>query len=129
MDHDLIPEEVSMIGMRSFGVVPGMVLALLIVLGAAGAAWLAYNACVDNDLAQSAAGEEPVRPPGYGYGFHPFGPGFGLLGCLVFQLLFFLFFLGYAHGVLALAKARKENPRAEPRTNHCARPGVAVELV
>lgn len=81
-----------MIGMRSFGVVPGMVLALLIVLGAAGAAWLAYNACVDNDLAQSAAGEEPVRPPGYGYGFHPFGPGFGLLGCLVFPLLFFLFF-------------------------------------
>ena len=90
-----------MIGMRRFGVVPGIVLVVLIVLGAAGAAWLAYNAGVENGLAQSAAGEAPVGPPGYGYGFHPFGygygfrpfvPGFGLLGCLVIPLLFFLFF-------------------------------------
>ena len=81
-----------MIGMRRFGVVPGIVLVVLIVVGVAAAAWLAYNAGVENGLARSAAGEVPVGPPGYGYGFHPFGFGFGWLGCLVFPLLFFLFF-------------------------------------
>lgn len=81
-----------MFGMRRFGVVPGIVLVVLLVLGAAGIAWLAYNAGIENGLARSAAGELPVGPPGFGYGFRPFGPGFGWLGCLVFPLLFFLFF-------------------------------------
>jgi hypothetical protein len=81
-----------MIGMRRFGVVPGIVLVVLLVLAATGAAWLAYNAGVENGLARSAAGEEPAGPPGYWYGMRPFGPGFGLLGCLGFPLLFFLFF-------------------------------------
>ncbi len=80
-----------MIGMRRFGVVPGIVLVVLIVLGAAGIGWLAYNAGVENGLAQSAAGEAPIGPPGYWYGLRPFVPGFGLLGCLVPIFLFFLF--------------------------------------
>jgi hypothetical protein len=73
-------------------VVPGIVLVVLLVLAATGVAWLAYNAGVENGLARSAAGEAPAGPPGYWYGMRPFGPGFGLLGCLVFPLLFFLFF-------------------------------------
>ncbi len=81
-----------MIGMRRFGVVPGIVMVVLLVLAAGGAAWLAYNAGVENGLARSAEGEAPVGPPGYGYGFRPYGFGFGWLGCLVFPLLFFLFF-------------------------------------
>ena len=81
-----------MIGMRRFGVVPGIVMVVLLVLAAGGAAWLAYNAGLENGLARSAAGEVPVGPPGYGYGFRPFGLGFGWLGCLVFPFLFFLFF-------------------------------------
>ena len=80
-----------MIGMRRFGVVPGIVLVVFIVLGAAGIGWLAYNAGVENGLAQSAAGEAPVGPPGYWYGMRPFGHGFGLLGCLIPLFLFFLF--------------------------------------
>ena len=81
-----------MIGTRRFGFLPGIVLVVLIVLGAAGVAWLAYNAGVENGLAQSAAGGALVGPHGFWYGLRPFGPGFGLLGCLVFPLLFFLFF-------------------------------------
>ena len=81
-----------MIGMRRFGVVPGIVLVVFIVLGAAGIGWLAYNAGVENGLAQSAAGEPPIGHPGVWYGLRPFGPGFGLLGCLVPLFLFFLFF-------------------------------------
>jgi len=81
-----------MIGMRRFGVVPGIVLVVFIVLGAAGIGWLAYNAGVERGLAQSAAGEAPLGPPGHWYGLRPFGPGFGLVGCLVFPLLFFLLF-------------------------------------
>jgi hypothetical protein len=92
MAHDLTLEEVPMIGMRRFGVVPGIVLVVFIVLGAAGIGWLAYNAGVENGLAQSAAGEPPIGHPGYWYGLRPFGPGFGLLGCLVPLFLFFLFF-------------------------------------
>jgi len=81
-----------MIGMRRFGVVPGIMLVVLLVLGAAGVAWLAYNAGMENGLARSAAGAAPPVAPGYWYGFRPFGPGFGWLGCLVFPFLLFLFF-------------------------------------
>jgi hypothetical protein len=81
-----------MIGMRRFGLGWGIGVLVLLVLSAAAVGWLAYNAGVQSGLAQSAAGEGPVGPPGYWYGYRPFGFGFGWLGCLVIPFLIFLFF-------------------------------------
>jgi hypothetical protein len=72
----------------------GLVLVLALIGGAAALGYVAYNA----GLAQGTSNAAQVAPasgapmPYYGYGFypyHPFGSGFGLLGCLA--PIFFLF--------------------------------------
>jgi len=84
-----------MFGRGPFGVIAGIVLVLAI---AAGAAYLAYGAGLANGAAQALPeGAKPqpgaVAPYLYRpYGFHPFGFGFGLFGCLVPLLFFFLIF-------------------------------------
>lgn len=82
-----------MFGRGPFGVVVGIVLVLAI---AAGAAYLAYGAGLTSGMAQAGGGSEGGQPglaaPYFyaPYRFHPFGYGFGLVGCLVPLLVFFL---------------------------------------
>lgn len=82
---------------RRFGWGFSLIGLLVIVAAAAGIGYLAYNAGVNQGVAQAAdlpAGElPPAHFTPYGH-YRPFGFGFGLLGCLVPLLLFFLFFGG-----------------------------------
>lgn len=81
-----------------------VVLVLLLIAGAIGVGAYAYNVGVAQGLAESGKLVAPapgvVPYPYYGpYFFHgPFGFGYGLLGCLVPLLFFFLFF-GLLRGI------------------------------
>lgn len=87
----------------------GIVLTLLLVGLVAGAAFTAYNAGVAQGMVATGklvvpSGDGSVAPaapfyPPYGffrpYGFHPFGGGFGFLGCLVPLFFIFLIFAAF----------------------------------
>ncbi|MBI4673037.1 MAG: hypothetical protein HY741_15390 [Chloroflexi bacterium] len=85
-------------------IVFGIVAALLLVGLVVGVGWAAYNAGVMQGIMMSGAtppnGTFPPPAPFYApYGmFHPFGFGFGILGCLALFFFLFLFF-----GLLRLA--------------------------
>jgi hypothetical protein len=88
----------------------GFLLVVALLAGVAGLGWYAYNAGVVQGLAQAGAAAAPsagapIPAPFYAYGpslWHPFGLGFGMLGCLfpllilalVFPLMRFLFWRG-----------------------------------
>lgn len=76
-------------------------IALLIMVGlVVGVGAYAYQVGMQQGVAQvaaGAAGDGAVATPRfapmyYGYGFHPFGWGFGFLGCLAPLFFIFLFF-------------------------------------
>src|ERR1700694_759036 len=81
-------------------VVLGIVVVLLLVVGAVAVGGYAYNVGVAQGLANSGKLVAPqgdgvgVAPFYYGapYFYHPFGFGFGFLGCLFPLLGFFLIF-------------------------------------
>jgi hypothetical protein len=79
-------------------IVFGVLIALLLIAGAVGIGVYAYNFGVAQGMADSGKLVAPmtgVPPNPYLYrpfGFHPFGFGFGLLGCLFPLLFFFLLF-------------------------------------
>ena len=85
-------------------VVVGILLAIVLIVGAVVLGSYAYSIGVSQGLATSgklpATGVAPVPYPYYGPFFlHPFGWGFGLLGCL-FPLLFFLLFFSLIRFVI-----------------------------
>jgi len=100
-----------MFGKIGFRIALGVLLTIALVGGAVALGWSAYN----TGLAQGAmqAGSQVAPPAGnpvpfYAYGpyrFHPFGFGFGFLGCLgpllfvflVFGLFRLLFWGGMGH--------------------------------
>ena len=75
-------------------VVFGILLAIVLIVGAVALGYSAYSMGVSQGLAESGklptTGVAPVPYPFYGAFFYrPFGFGFGILGCL-FPLFFFL---------------------------------------
>jgi hypothetical protein len=76
----------------------GILLVLVLLAGLVGIGVYAYNVGVTQGLAQSGKLVAPVTGvapyPFYGrpFFFHPFGFGFGFLGCLFPLLFFFLVF-------------------------------------
>jgi hypothetical protein len=78
-------------------VVLGVLVAIVLIVGLAGVGVYAYNIGVAQGMIDSGKAPVPVAPAPYAYpfygpfSFHPFGWGFGFLGCL-FPLLFFLLF-------------------------------------
>ena len=93
-----------------------VLLAVLLIAGAVGVGVYAYNAGVAQGLAQgdtaTAPGTGGVPYPAYGVPFfyRPFGFGFGLLGCIVPLLFFFLFF-GQLRGILWRGRGGWGGPR------------------
>jgi hypothetical protein len=86
--------------MHRGGFVRGLLVAILLLALVGGAAYYAYGAGVAQGLLDSgklAAPAAPMAPYPY-YGLHPFGFGFGVLGC-IFPLLFFLLFFGLLRGI------------------------------
>jgi len=78
-----------------FRIITGLILLVVLVGGAAGLGYLAYNAGVNQGLAQSrlAAPATGAAPVPYAWPYAPFGfwgPGFGVLNCL-----FALFVIGF----------------------------------
>jgi hypothetical protein len=79
-------------------IVIGVLIALVLIIGAVGIGMYAYNWGVAQGLADSGKLVPPVAstaPHPYFYrpwGLHPFGFGFGFLGCLFPLLFFFLLF-------------------------------------
>ncbi len=82
----------------------GVLLAVVLIVGAVGVSVYAYNAGVAQGMVDSgksvapAAGVAPYPYYGGPFFFHPFGWGFGFLGCL-FPLLFFFLFFGLLRGI------------------------------
>lgn len=79
----------------------GVLLAIVLIVGAVGVGVYAYNAGVAQGMVDSGKVTAPVpyAYPFYGpFFFHPFGWGFGFLGCL-FPLLFFFLFFGLLRGI------------------------------
>lgn len=75
----------------------GILIAVVLIAGLVGIGVYAYNVGVTQGLAQSGKLVAPVTGvapyPFYGGPFyHPFGVGFGFLGCLFPLLFFFLIF-------------------------------------
>ena len=90
--------------MRDSGWLRLLFVLALVALVAVGVGIPAYNAGVAQGLAESGKiVAPPVAGAPYVYGWHgyygPFGFGFGLLGCLVPLLFFFLFF-GLVRGIV-----------------------------
>jgi hypothetical protein len=77
-----------------------VLIVVALIAGGAALGWTTYNAGLARGASQVAGsaavpqGGPPFVPfYGYGpYGFHPFGLGFGFLGCLVPLFFFFLIF-------------------------------------
>ena len=82
----------------------GVLLAVVLIVGAVGVGVYAYNAGVAQGMIESgkvvapATGLAPYAYYGGPFFFHPFGWGFGFLGCL-FPLLFFFLFFGLLRGI------------------------------
>jgi hypothetical protein len=91
--------------MQRGGLVRGLLVAILLIVAIGGAAYYAYCAGMAQGLMDSgklvapATGAAPIAPLRY-YGrfIHPFGFGFGALGC-VFPVLFLFLFMGLLRGV------------------------------
>lgn len=82
----------------------GVLLAIVLIIGAVGISIYAYNVGVVQGMAENGKVIAPpagVAPyPYYGpFFFQPFGWGFGFLGCL-FPLLFFLLFFSLIRGII-----------------------------
>ncbi len=95
-----------------FRVISSIIAVLLVVALVAGVGAFAYQAGMQQGVAQNApAGDGAVVAPRfapyyYSYGFHPFGFGFGVFGCLI--PLFFLFLL---FGIFRLIRFAIWGPR------------------
>ncbi|MDE3091146.1 MAG: hypothetical protein KGJ80_17360 [Chloroflexota bacterium] len=82
----------------------GVLLAVVLIVGAVGVGVYAYNAGVAQGMIESgkvvapATGVAPYPYYGGPFSFHPFGWGFGFLGCL-FPLLFFFLFFGLMRAI------------------------------
>jgi hypothetical protein len=89
----------------------GVVLALVLVGGAAALGVGIYNAGIAAGLAQAAANEgtTPVVVPAYGYGWGWGGPGFGFGGVL-FGILGFLLLLLLIAGLFRAVTFRGRGP-------------------
>src|SRR5262245_44966842 len=81
-------------------IVLAVLLVLVLIAGAAAVGYYAYQAGVAQGLVQSGKVVAPDAPSGYVYPYwggpffyhHPFGFGFGFLGCLIPFLFFILIF-------------------------------------
>jgi len=85
-------------------IVLAVLLAIVLIVGAAGLGVYAYNVGLAQGMADTGRPAAPatgVAPyPYYGaFFFHPFGWGFGFLGCL-FPLLFFFLIFGLLRAVI-----------------------------
>lgn len=85
-------------GRGRFGLIRGVVLLVVLALGAVAIGYLGYNAGVAEGIGQVAAGEAlpdaagEISPHFHGHGIRGFGSGSFLLWCLAVPFLFFLFF-------------------------------------
>ncbi len=82
----------------------GLLLAIVLIVGAVGIGVYAYNAGVaqgmagGGNLVAPATGTAPYPYFGGPFFYRPFGWGFGFLGCL-FPLLFFFLIFGLLRGI------------------------------
>lgn len=85
-------------GRGRFRLMRGVVLLVVLALGAVAVGYLGYNAGLAEGISQVAAGEGLTREAGeisrhfHGHGFRSFGPASFLLWCLGVPFLFFLTF-------------------------------------
>jgi hypothetical protein len=80
----------------------GLLLAIVLIVGAVGIGAYAYSVGVAQGMADTGRATAPtagVAPYYGGFFFHPFGWGFGFLGCL-FPLLFFFLIFGLVRGLV-----------------------------
>ena len=87
--------------MERGGFIRGLLVAILLLAIVGGAAYFGYNAGIMQGLVEGRSGVTPpvqIAPYPY-YGMHPFGFGFGALGC-IFPFLFFLLIFGVLRGFL-----------------------------
>jgi len=95
-----------------FRIISSIIAVLIVVALVAGVGAYAYQVGVQQGAAQGASANDGAAvapravPYYYGYGFHPFGFGFGVFECLV--PLFFLFLL---FGVFRLIRFAIGGPR------------------
>ena len=87
--------------MHRGGFIRGLFIAILLIAVVGGAAYYAYGAGIAQGLADSGKLVAPTAPiaPYPCFGMHPFGFGFGPLGC-IFPFLFFLLFFALVRGFL-----------------------------
>ena len=86
--------------MHRGGFIRGLFIAILLIAVIGGAAYYAYGAGVAQGLVDSGklvAPAAPIAPYPY-YGMHPFGFGFGALGC-IFPFLFILLLFALLRGI------------------------------
>jgi len=87
--------------MHRGGFIRGLFVAILLIAIIGGAAYFAYGAGVAQGLTDGRGGVTPplqIAPYPY-YGMHPFGFGFGAIGCF-FPFLFILLFFALMRGLL-----------------------------